>query len=198
MYLLTITSVFLSTPSARRATVRPARIVISTMYFYPRPPRGGRLLLVVSPGRRCTFLSTPSARRATFVPSRLLWEHFEFLSTPSARRATGFGAQTPSGGYDFYPRPPRGGRPPTPSARRATSKISQIKNVKIYFYPRPPRGGRPAERRADCTASGRFLSTPSARRATKRSGSTAATKRFLSTPSARRATRGAERREHRL
>ena len=65
MYLLTITSVFLSTPSARRATVRPARIVISTMYFYPRPPRGGRLLLVVSPGRRCTFLSTPSARRAT-------------------------------------------------------------------------------------------------------------------------------------
>ena len=57
------------------------------------------------------FLSTPSARRATFVPSRLLWEHFEFLSTPSARRATGFGAQTPSGGYDFYPRPPRGGRP---------------------------------------------------------------------------------------
>ena len=79
------------------------------------------------------FLSTPSARRATFVPSRLLWEHFEFLSTPSARRATGFGAQTPSGGYDFYPRPPRGGRPlarlvradgtlflSTPSARRAT------------------------------------------------------------------------------
>ena len=79
------------------------------------------------------FLSTPSARRATFVPSRLLWEHFEFLSTPSARRATGFGAQTPSGGYDFYPRPPRGGRQDsetngfriikflsTPSARRAT------------------------------------------------------------------------------
>ena len=56
-----------------------------------------------------------------------------FLSTPSARRATGFGAQTPSGGYDFYPRPPRGGRLSpepqryrslrflsTPSARRAT------------------------------------------------------------------------------
>ena len=36
---------FLSTPSARRATPRlPAR-VRSTLYFYPRPPRGGRLLL---------------------------------------------------------------------------------------------------------------------------------------------------------
>ena len=155
MYLLTITSVFLSTPSARRATVRPARIVISTMYFYPRPPRGGRLLLVVSPGRRCTFLSTPSARRATFVPSRLLWEHFEFLSTPSARRATGFGAQTPSGGYDFYPRPPRGGR----------HSSETIRCSRRYFYPRPPRGGR-RQRCGQIHRKLRFLSTPSARRAT--------------------------------
>ena len=56
---------FLSTPSARRAT----------------PDRG-------HPAGGSQFLSTPSARRATFVPSRLLWEHWEFLSTPSARRAT--------------------------------------------------------------------------------------------------------------
>ena len=133
------------------------------------------------------FLSTPSARRATFVPSRLLWEHFEFLSTPSARRATGFGAQTPSGGYDFYPRPPRGGRQDsetngfriikflsTPSARRATGlgdKWFQDHQISIhalreegdhspassapmalYFYPRPPRGGRPGCTTADGNA----------------------------------------------
>ena len=55
------------------------------------------------------------------------------------------------------------------------------------FYPRPPRGGRPrtATKRA---SSGRFLSTPSARRATSAMVSTIAPPRFLSTPSARRAT----------
>ena len=56
-----------------------------------------------------------------------------FLSTPSARRATGSGPPDGSAPADFYPRPPRGGRPiaidfdgilcqflSTPSARRAT------------------------------------------------------------------------------
>ena len=58
---------------------------------------------------------------------------------------------------NFYPRPPRGGRPTTETV------ISSISN----FYPRPPRGGRqrPRHRRAGRK---RFLSTPSARRATKR------------------------------
>ena len=103
--------VFLSTPSARRATTISS-ISRTTMHISihalreegDRPVNQKQINIF-------KFLSTPSARRATFVPSRLLWEHFEFLSTPSARRATGFGAQTPSGGYDFYPRPPRGGRP---------------------------------------------------------------------------------------
>ena len=34
----------------------------------------------------------------------------------------------------FYPRPPRGGRPPSQDRRGTTQN----------FYPRPPRGGRPA------------------------------------------------------
>ena len=34
--------IFLSTPSARRATGQPVRIWLWTMDFYPRPPRGGR------------------------------------------------------------------------------------------------------------------------------------------------------------
>ena len=33
---------FLSTPSARRATLIFASIVSKAVYFYPRPPRGGR------------------------------------------------------------------------------------------------------------------------------------------------------------
>ena len=56
---------------------------------------------------------------------------------------------------DFYPRPPRGGRPAaraeyiarmeflsTPSARRATANGWVSLTVRCDFYPRPPRGGR--------------------------------------------------------
>ena len=56
----------------------------------------------------------------------------------------------------FYPRPPRGGRRTIvlPSSRST------------YFYPRPPRGGRRFGGDFE-PRTGRFLSTPSARRATK-------------------------------
>ena len=37
---------------------------------------------------------------------------------------------------DFYPRPPRGGRP----------TCFSIPVMSANFYPRPPRGGRPAKR----------------------------------------------------
>ena len=56
-------------------------------YFYPRPPRGGRRHLPPERGRRRGFLSTPSARRATGI-SLLRHHGGQFLSTPSARRAT--------------------------------------------------------------------------------------------------------------
>ena len=42
---------------------------IQTQYFYPRPPRGGRLLPPFEPPQLYTFLSTPSARRATQAPA---------------------------------------------------------------------------------------------------------------------------------
>ena len=35
------------------------------VYFYPRPPRGGRRSVVTSVSTLVAFLSTPSARRAT-------------------------------------------------------------------------------------------------------------------------------------
>ena len=40
--LLSVLKVFLSTPSARRATAAPASDNSSAQNFYPRPPRGGR------------------------------------------------------------------------------------------------------------------------------------------------------------
>ena len=58
---------------------------------------------------------------------------------------------------DFYPRPPRGGRPAEGYHDNAR---------KGNFYPRPPRGGRPAWRSAPSTLRTVFLSTPSSRRAT--------------------------------
>ena len=105
-----------------------------------------------------------------------------------------------SGSSNFYPRPPRGGRPSTPG----------FATLSYNFYPRPPRGGR-----QDSETNGfriiKFLSTPSARRATTRPPRprrwhsisihalreegdpdaprlTEMRKLFLSTPSARRAT----------
>ena len=81
--------------------------------------------------------------------------HWQFLSTPSARRATpainstddatviSIHALREEGDQrrsrkkqsmaNFYPRPPRGGRP----------KDAKIYNKTAHFYPRPPRGGRP-------------------------------------------------------
>ena len=124
-------------------------------HFYPRPPRGGRLFPVAFVVAGFKFLSPPSARRAT-VTSVALLTSSKFLSTPSARRATDRGNAPGNRPADFYPRPPRGGRPRTLGGRTEDS---------TYFYPRPPRGGRP-RRRKHSKRSARFLSTPSARRAT--------------------------------
>ena len=124
--------IFLSTPSARRATSRASFQLKYLQDFYPRPPRGGRRggVRLKDPGG--VFLSTPSARRAT-PSSSMSTNTRRFLSTPSARRATRAFRDLKRLEKDFYPRPPRGGRPvlvafygstqeflSTPSARRAT------------------------------------------------------------------------------
>ena len=213
---------FLSTPSARRATrscsicrmqrqisihalreegdsVRPAPLS-NLCYFYPRPPRGGRLLESEIPTSIRLFLSTPSARRATRRQDaeRKGYEHFyprpprggrqkarsyavmTYGISIHALREEGDPASPPTllpSSY-FYPRPPRGGRLPiftfglilrlflsTPSARRATIRPPVPCCPGRYFYPRPPRGGRPA-RTVSLQFCQIFLSTPSARRAT--------------------------------
>ena len=60
-------------------------------------------------------------------------ELVQFLSTPSARRATCRLRQRQDWETNFYPRPPRGGRPQTARPRCPCER---------NFYPRPPRGGR--------------------------------------------------------
>ena len=100
---------FLSTPSARRATQgawnRCERVLISIHALREE----GDLRFAVIAKRRKGFLSTPSARRATSASPLLQKDE-----------------------KDFYPRPPRGGRP----------RIICCRKCEKYFYPRPPRGGR--------------------------------------------------------
>ena len=79
---------FLSTPSARRATVQILDAALNRRNFYPRPPRGGRQLFHIAYYYSYKFLSTPSARRATTSGKRKDKKVDKFLSTPSARRAT--------------------------------------------------------------------------------------------------------------
>ena len=171
---------FLSTPSARRATVFRVQAGRARGHFYPRPPRGGR--------------QAPSWHPIT---SRI------FLSTPSARRAT----KAPQGGKKFayfYPRPPRGGRRDsvsidtsgraisihalreegdlpgvvhprplagflsTPSARRATAfrrDLRQRPDISIHALREEGDVGTQLSGGKDGEV---FLSTPSARRATWR------------------------------
>ena len=138
--------------------------------FYPRPPRGGR------PGEKVVgvglfgisihalnaevleqqFLSMPSARRATRCPCISPSPTHGFLSTPSARRATMPRGTTPAPPTNFYPRPPRGGRPRCffVFAQSFVISIHALREEGdaadplcglplLYFYPRPPRGGRP-------------------------------------------------------
>ena len=125
---------FLSTPSARRATVTSSKCRRAVSYFYPRPPRGGRhhgcqhfggtgkisIHALREEGDLC------AQQRLDRVPISIhaLREEGDKRSKRNKREVK-----------DFYPRPPRGGRPPartanitikqflsTPSARRATRR----------------------------------------------------------------------------
>ena len=102
--------VFLSTPSARRATASVAPILLAMAYFYPRPPRGGRP--VVRAGDAATVpISIHALREEGDGRGRHRRGRPDpFLSTPSARRATSRRPARSPSSCNFYPRPPRGGR----------------------------------------------------------------------------------------
>ena len=126
-----VPGLFLSTPSARRATqpchsfhpcscisihalreegdLKTSPISMMPTYFYPRPPRGGRRKFF-RPRRRLSYFYPRPPRggrpsSTAFVVSIIL-----FLSTPSARRATRRRLLLGCWPWNFYPRPPRGGR----------------------------------------------------------------------------------------
>ena len=94
---------FLSTPSARRATRRRAGLSESKSYFYPRPPRGGRPVVVV----HVCFIQPISIHALreegdTAAPVAAAAVS-QFLSTPSARRATlKLGAVRPAGNISIH------------------------------------------------------------------------------------------------
>ena len=191
--------IFLSTPSARRATTAPCRPYTVPCHFYPRPPRGGRL-------RHCH-----RSGQGGGISIHALREEGD-----------PFGYRRVKLKNDFYPRPPRGGRLylrksrsdleaiSIHALREEGDKVSRVPSwtstISIHalreegdrmgcervhrrtdFYPRPPRGGRPKPTRNDMHPT-IFLSTPSARRATYAPCIFRPCRRFLSTPSARRAT----------
>ena len=196
---------------------------VTSIYFYPRPPRGGRLPGTADPAQLPQFLSTPSARRATVTGQLAQLAQNDFYPRPPrggrpshvspllvtyiisihALREEGDGLLLGLCGADgdFYPRPPRGGR------RRKSRPQGRWKP---YFYPRPPRGGRPSRRLGKLRALNFYPRPPRGGRlhehgyhdrevaisihALREEGDkvllwfVAALMEFLSTPSARRAT----------
>ena len=120
---LTRPPIFLSTPSARRATRTGIAARTSRTDFYPRPPRGGRCCGMGLLSLVFGFLSTPSARRATIAVDRSFAR--QGISIHALREegdpCRGTAGTSPT---DFYPRPPRGGRRYRVAANSGTEDIS--------------------------------------------------------------------------
>ena len=106
---------FLSTPSARRATGWSLKSYSTSSDFYPRPPRGGRLAH-----------AAPADCRQD-ISIHALREEGDLTSTKSVTWKK-----------NFYPRPPRGGR---------LAITRHLLRSRRNFYPRPPRGGRQQKQR---------------------------------------------------
>ena len=192
---------FLSTPSARRATSTSSRHTVLCMISIHALREEGDTAFLLFLKLLRQFLSTPSARRATEKLAGLFVG--QDISIHALREegddATEYEILK---AYNFYPRPPRGGRRPsaaqrsssslflsTPSARRATREVdvAGILVELISIHALREEGDR--RRGALTSTSWTFLSTPSARRATDELAfELQEAERFLSTPSARRAT----------
>ena len=91
----------------------PTGFVTTETYFYPRPPRGGRLVTSVSSCSSSGFLSTPSARRATADIICMMQGAPISIHALREEGDQRTGCRCTPLPY-FYPRPPRGGRPGTP------------------------------------------------------------------------------------
>ena len=116
--------------------------------FYPRPPRGGRRNSYAAAARHLDisihalreegdvsdvgsnimgvlFLSTPSARRATAIPAQTHGAHLVISIHALREEGDCYSCTDPRRtSCDFYPRPPRGGRPPHPPQNGSAQQIS--------------------------------------------------------------------------
>ena len=105
-----VNRVFLSTPSARRATcTRPEHRAHQDISIHALREEGDRAVFL----RLSTeMIISIHALREEGDDDVAGVGHIlvRFLSTPSARRATLFGMLSPALSRNFYPRPPRGGR----------------------------------------------------------------------------------------
>ena len=170
---------FLSTPSARRATAGRADERLLAIHFYPRPPRGGRRrdflrrdfgdVISIHALREEGDQTRKALRSFPFISIHALREEGDsqssrttaatdtFLSTPSARRATRSHLLISAHRISFLS---------TPSARRATVvALPPLRGVPdISIHALREEGDRAARLRELLRPV--FLSTPSARRAT--------------------------------
>ena len=100
---------FLSTPSARRATPHRLGVVQGQPISIHALREEGDLELYGVPAANIRFLSTPSARRATL--SALGVQLLYSISILALREESDIGfLESVCRCFDFYPRPPRGGR----------------------------------------------------------------------------------------
>ena len=149
---------FLSTPSARRATRRPRQTARLSMNFYPRPPRGGRRVV------RSLY-----AAQITISIHALREEGDSRAARLRARNPISIHALREEG--DGIPRAVSMHMAQflsTPSARRATLlDFHTYRHTKISIHALREEGDFPSG--SLCQFYQKFLSTPSARRATAQS-----------------------------
>ena len=178
---------FLSTPSARRATSCICSYSPAGHYFYPRPPRGGRLHLL-RPATRSTGHFYPRPPRGGRLCGRLCADLEDLISIHALREEGDVAAVRIGGEATLFLS--------TPSARRATPQQQTLRgesNISIHAL-REEGDDKAANKYAD-----KQIISIHALREEGDSSSRVMTFiifEFLSTPSARRATQPADQREH--
>ena len=145
-------------------------------YFYPRPPRGGRLSPARGSRTPTNFYPRPPRGGRRWRAGKV-WSRFNFYPRPP-RGGRRLRRLRKGSELYFYPRPPRGGRP------FQSLKVAVINYISIHALREEGDGRKPGHDQG-CSP---FLSTPSARRATRAESLNNNYFLFLSTPSARRAT----------
>ena len=151
-------SIFLSTPSARRATLAELNALLD-------------MDISIHALREEGDLSTRILASSVMISIHALREEGDCRGNSPATRTRNFYPRPPRGGRpkswsrqspqsNFYPRPPRGGRPRLlarlPVLLRTISihalreegdnSGTMLRTMLCDFYPRPPRGGRLRER----------------------------------------------------